>query len=72
MLEASISSERLFSAVWPNETGASQAKWAEDSGPSRRQAARVSAGELGWLWPVEVAGGVQGHRRYSAGRGLGL
>lgn len=31
MLEASISSERLFSAVWPNETGASQAKWAEDS-----------------------------------------
>lgn len=36
------------------------------------RAARVSVGELGWLWPVEVAGGVDGHRAYSSRRGLGL
>lgn len=36
------------------------------------RAARVSVGELGWLWSVEVAGGVEGHRTCSADRGLGV
>lgn len=39
--------------------------------PGGREA-RVSVGEFEWLWPGEVAGGVEGHRTESAGRGLGV
>lgn len=34
------------------------------------KAARVSVGELGWLCPVEMSGGVEGHRPYSPDRDL--